>query len=94
MPYWQLPFYRKEIGAAHPEALAAFDETLAGGDLMAALKAIPDEVVDHFAGIGNAETVRGKVDEYREAGVTLPLIGSLPSHDGSKGVEAVLEAAS
>jgi alkanesulfonate monooxygenase SsuD/methylene tetrahydromethanopterin reductase-like flavin-dependent oxidoreductase (luciferase family) len=92
-PYWQLPFYRKEIGAAHPDALAAFDERIASGDVPAALAAIPDEVVDDFAGVGDAEAVRRKVADYREAGVTLPAIGGLPSHQGSAGTEATLEAA-
>src|SRR5207253_10033710 len=33
MPYLQLPFYRKEVAQAHPDALGAFDERLASGDL-------------------------------------------------------------
>jgi alkanesulfonate monooxygenase SsuD/methylene tetrahydromethanopterin reductase-like flavin-dependent oxidoreductase (luciferase family) len=93
MPYWQLPFYRKEVQQAHPDALAAFDERLASGNLPDALRAIPDDVVDDFAGIGDAEAVRRKVEDYRAAGVTLPAVGGLPPHEGSRGPVAVLEAA-
>ena len=93
MPYVQLPFYRKEIQQVHPEALAAFDDHLASGDLPGALQALPPEFVDDFAGIGDAGAVRRKVEEYREAGATLPVVGQLPPHEGSKGAEALLEAA-
>ena len=68
MTYWSLPFYRKEIGAAHPDALAAFDRG----------EPIPDEVVDEFAGIGSPDVVRAKLEDYREAGVTQPTVGILP----------------
>ena len=80
MMYWQLPFYRKEVGAAHPEALAAFDQG----------KPIPDEVVDAFAAVGSADAVRAKIEDYRDAGVTLPLVGPLPVPEGP---EATLKAA-
>jgi alkanesulfonate monooxygenase SsuD/methylene tetrahydromethanopterin reductase-like flavin-dependent oxidoreductase (luciferase family) len=93
MPYLQLPFYRKEVAQAHPEALTAFDERIATGDLQGALQALPDEFVDDYAGVGDAEAVRRKIEDYREAGVTLPAVGGLRSHEGSKGLEATLEAA-
>ena len=83
MTYWNLPFYRKEVGAAHPDAIEAFDRG----------EPIPDEVVDAFAGIGDAAAVRAKIEGYRDAGVTLPAVGSLGPHEGSKGPEALLEAA-
>ena len=92
-PYLNLPFYRKEIRQAHPDALAAFDERLAAGDAAQALSAIDGSMVDDFAGIGDADTVRAKVEEYRSAGVTLPAVGPLPRREGSAGVEATLEAA-
>jgi F420-dependent oxidoreductase-like protein len=93
MPYMQLPFYRKEIEQAHPDALAAFDDRLAAGDLPGALHALTPAFVDDFAGIGDPEVVRRKIEDYREAGVTLPAVGNLPHHDGAAGVEAALEAA-
>jgi F420-dependent oxidoreductase-like protein len=75
MTYWSLPYYRKEVLAAHPEALAAFD----------AGKPIPDIVIDEFAGIGSPEAVRAKMADYREAGVTLPMAGTMPVPEGIEG---------
>jgi alkanesulfonate monooxygenase SsuD/methylene tetrahydromethanopterin reductase-like flavin-dependent oxidoreductase (luciferase family) len=92
-PYLNLPFYRKENGRAHPEALVAFDERLAAGDAVSAMAAIDDGVVDDLAGIGDAAAVRAKLEEYRAAGVTLPAVGPLPRHDGAAPFEATLEAA-
>ena len=80
MTYWSLPFYRKEVLAAHPEALAGFD----------AGQPIPDEVIDEFAGIGSPEVVRAKVEDYRDAGVTLPAVGLMPVPEG---LEETLKAA-
>jgi F420-dependent oxidoreductase-like protein len=93
LPYLSLPFYRKEIERTHPDSLARFDERMAAGDMTAALAALDDSFVDAYAGIGDGQAIRAKVEEYRESGVTLPGIGPLPRHAGSKGVEATLEAA-
>jgi alkanesulfonate monooxygenase SsuD/methylene tetrahydromethanopterin reductase-like flavin-dependent oxidoreductase (luciferase family) len=92
-PYLNLPFYRKEIAQAHPEVLAEFDRRIAAGDMANAMAALDAGFVDDFAGIGDAEAVRGKVDDYRNAGVTLPAIAALRPREGSAGPEAVLEAA-
>jgi F420-dependent oxidoreductase-like protein len=80
MMYWQLPYYRKEVLAAHPEALAGFDQG----------QPIPDAVVDEFAGVGSADVVRAKIEDYREAGVTLPAVGVMPVPEGE---EETLKAA-
>ncbi len=92
-PYMNLPFYRKEVQAAHPDALAAFDERLAAGDVPAALKALDDRFVDEFAGVGTPEVVRAKVEDYRAAGVTLPAVGPVRSKQDAGVVEATIEAA-
>jgi len=92
-PYLNLPFYRKEIARAHPEALASFDARIAAGDMANAMAALDADFVDDYAGIGDAETVRAKVEEYRGAGVTLPAVGVLPRREGSAAAEATLEAA-
>jgi F420-dependent oxidoreductase-like protein len=90
--YLNLPFYRKEIEQAHPDDLAAFDEQMGAGNLDAARAAMSPAFVDDFAGIGSSDAVRAKVDEYREAGVTLPSIGVLSKRAEGE-VEATLEAA-
>lgn len=83
-PYPQLPFYRRVIEAGgHADALAAAD----------AGEALPRSFVDSMAGIGDADSIRAKIEEYRDAGVTLPAVGSLPRHDGAAGVEETLKAA-
>jgi alkanesulfonate monooxygenase SsuD/methylene tetrahydromethanopterin reductase-like flavin-dependent oxidoreductase (luciferase family) len=93
LPYLQLPFYRKEVEQAHPHVLKAFDTRLAAGDLPGARDALTAEFVDDYVGVGDAETIRRTLAAYRDAGVTLPAVGGLPSHDGMAGVEATLEAA-
>ncbi|MBI4259836.1 MAG: LLM class flavin-dependent oxidoreductase [Actinobacteria bacterium] len=92
-PYLQLPFYRKEVRRAHPDALASFDELLAGGDVDGAMGALEPSFTDDYAGIGDEDAVRAKVEEYRAAGVTLPMVSALGRHEGSLGVEALMEAA-
>ncbi|HEX9376726.1 MAG TPA: LLM class flavin-dependent oxidoreductase [Actinomycetota bacterium] len=93
LPYLSLPNYRKEIEQAHPEVLASFDERMKAGDMAAALAALGPEFTDDYAGIGDPDAVRAKVEDYRSAGVTLPAIGPLPRRPGSAGAEATLEAA-
>ena len=83
-PYPHLPFYRRVIEAGgHADALAAAD----------AGEPLPRSFVDAMAGIGDADAIRAKIEEYRDAGVTLPAVGSLPRHDGAAGVEETLKAA-
>lgn len=83
-PYSQLPFYRRAIDAGgHADALAAAD----------AGEPLPDSFVDAMAGTGDEETVQAKIEEYRDAGVTLPAVSPLPRHDGAAGVEETLQAA-
>jgi alkanesulfonate monooxygenase SsuD/methylene tetrahydromethanopterin reductase-like flavin-dependent oxidoreductase (luciferase family) len=83
--YWSLPFYRAAIeGGGFGDAIAAFDS---GGPA-----ALPDDVVDAFAGIGTEDDAKLGIERYREAGATLPSIGPLPKHDGYAGVEATLKA--
>jgi alkanesulfonate monooxygenase SsuD/methylene tetrahydromethanopterin reductase-like flavin-dependent oxidoreductase (luciferase family) len=90
--YLSLPFYRKEIAQAHPDDLARFDERLAAGDMAGAREAMSAAFVDDFAGIGDTTAVRAKLDEYREAGVTLPAVGVLSKRAEGE-TETTLEAA-
>ncbi len=91
-PYLNLPFYRKEIAAVHPEALAGFDQKMAAGDMSGALAALDQRFVDEYAGIGTADAVRAKVEEYRAAGVTLPALGPMGRRAGSEAMARTLEA--
>lgn len=83
-PYPQLPFYRRVIEAGgHADALAAAD----------AGEPLPDSFVDAMAGAGDGDAIRAKIEEYRDAGVTLPAVSPLPRHEGTAGVEETLKAA-
>jgi alkanesulfonate monooxygenase SsuD/methylene tetrahydromethanopterin reductase-like flavin-dependent oxidoreductase (luciferase family) len=83
-PYSHLPFYRRAIEeGGHADALAAAD----------AGEPLPASFVDAMAGLGDAETIRAKIEEYRDAGVTLPSVGPVPRHDGYAGVVDTLKAA-
>lgn len=93
--YMTLPFYRRAIdGAGYGEELAAFDAALSKGDMPGAHAAISDRMLQAFAGVGDEKTVRAKIDEYRDAGVTLPAVGlfRMPP-DAGPGAEATLKAA-
>jgi alkanesulfonate monooxygenase SsuD/methylene tetrahydromethanopterin reductase-like flavin-dependent oxidoreductase (luciferase family) len=84
--YWSLPFYRAAIeGAGYGAALKTFDDE---GPF-----SIPDNVVDDFAGIGDAQDCKRAIEAYRAAGTTLPNAGSLPAHEGFAGLEETLKAA-
>ncbi len=86
--YMTLPFYRAAIeGAGYTSEIEAFDKALGSGDVPGARSAISDGMLDAFAGIGDAVAVRAKLDEYRDAGVTLPAVGLFTN------VETTLEAA-
>jgi F420-dependent oxidoreductase-like protein len=83
-PYPHLPFYRRVIEAGgHADALAAAD----------AGEPLPASFVDTMAGLGDANTIRAKIEEYRDAGVTLPAVGPVPRHEGYAGVVETLKAA-
>ena len=83
-PYPHLPFYRRAIEAGgHADALEAADKG----------EPLPASFVDTMAGLGDADTIRAKIEEYRDAGVTLPAVGPVPRHDGAAGPEETLKAA-
>lgn len=83
-PYSHLPFYRRVIEeGGHADALAAAD----------AGEPLPDAFVDTMAGVGDADVLKAKIEEYRSAGVTLPAVSPLPRHEGAAGVEETLKTA-
>ena len=78
--YASLPYYRRMMVAS------GFGDTLGRGE-------ISDAMLDELGAIGSAADIRGLLDRYRSAGVTLASIGPMPRSQGSAGVEATLEAA-
>ncbi|MGJ6965432.1 LLM class F420-dependent oxidoreductase [Streptosporangium sp. G11] len=60
------------------EALRPMHEAWAAGDRQAALKAIPDEVVDELIVHGDAATCRARIREYVRNGLNTPVLAPIP----------------
>ncbi|GIH75382.1 LLM class F420-dependent oxidoreductase [Planobispora longispora] len=60
------------------EILRPLHEAWAAGDRQAALKAIPDEVVDDLVVHGDAATCRARIREYVDNGLTTPVLAPIP----------------
>lgn len=77
--YFGLPFYRKMFArAGYADDLVAYDaqSTLAGQK-----QAIGDGLIKHLAAVGSASDVRAVVQNYRDAGVTNPVISGVAGTD-------------
>jgi F420-dependent oxidoreductase-like protein len=74
--YASLPFYRKVLDKAFPDMSDSPN----------------DQILGTLAGIGDEAEVRGAIERYQEAGVTLPVVGPFRGHDAAAGFEATLEA--
>ena len=62
------------------EDLPRFDEAYADGGLPALVAAVPDSMVEGMTASGTPDEVRARVDEYRQAGVQLPLLRPAALH--------------
>ncbi|WP_431894625.1 LLM class F420-dependent oxidoreductase [Nonomuraea sp. bgisy101] len=60
------------------EVLRPMHEAWAAGDRQAALKAIPDEVVDALIVHGDAATCKARVREYVDNGLDTPILAPIP----------------
>jgi alkanesulfonate monooxygenase SsuD/methylene tetrahydromethanopterin reductase-like flavin-dependent oxidoreductase (luciferase family) len=88
LTYFSLPFYRTMIErSGYGEEIAAFDA--AHGDAAAMRDAISERFLDALTAVGDEQAVRGGVERYRDAGVTLPCLGPISRTD----FEATLRAA-
>jgi F420-dependent oxidoreductase-like protein len=74
--YASLPYYRKALDKSFTDMSDSPS----------------DRILDELAGIGDEKVVRAAVDRYREAGVTLPIIGQYGGHEGAAKFEDTLEA--
>ncbi|MEV4073156.1 LLM class F420-dependent oxidoreductase [Nonomuraea fuscirosea] len=63
------------------EVLRPMHEAWAAGDRRAALKAIPDEVVDSLVVHGDAATCRARIKEYVANGLDTPVLAPIPGGD-------------
>jgi probable F420-dependent oxidoreductase len=60
------------------EVLRPMHEAWAAGDRQAALKAIPDEVVDELIVHGDAATCRARIRQYVDNGLSTPILAPIP----------------
>ncbi|MFI6509725.1 LLM class F420-dependent oxidoreductase [Streptosporangium sp. NPDC050855] len=65
------------------EVLRPMHEAWAAGDRQAALKAIPDEVVDDLIVHGDAATCRARIREYVRNGLNTPVLAPIPGGEVS-----------
>lgn len=94
--YYRNYFVRRGMS----EVVAEIVEKVRSEDMAAAAAAVPDEMVDAVAVYGTAEDCRRKIDVYRQAGITLPIIfplhpefrGYLPDPASRAGIYATVDA--
>ncbi|WP_113698997.1 LLM class F420-dependent oxidoreductase [Nonomuraea lactucae] len=63
------------------EVLRPMHEAWAAGDRQAALKAIPDEVVDALVVHGDAATCRARIRQYVDNGLDTPVLAPIPGDE-------------
>lgn len=85
----QLPFNAKprvNVGEPHihMEDVPRFEEAYRQGGMEALIKAIPDSYVEGLTASGTPEEVRQRVQQYREAGVNLPLLRPAAMHQAGR----------
>ncbi|MEQ4715923.1 LLM class F420-dependent oxidoreductase [Nonomuraea sp. B19D2] len=72
------------------EVLRPMHEAWRAGDRQAALKAIPDEVVDALIVHGDAATCRARIQEYVDNGLDTPVLAPVPG--GEVSIEQAVRA--
>jgi len=78
--YLNVPVYQKfHEWLGRGEALRPMNELWSSGDRQAALKAIPDEVVDDLIIHGSPAQCRARIREYVDNGLTTPILMPLPN---------------
>ncbi|WP_157253910.1 LLM class F420-dependent oxidoreductase [Nonomuraea typhae] len=81
--YLTVPAYAAFHGwLGRGEVLRPMHEAWAAGDRAAALKAIPDEVVDDLIVYGDAATCRARIGEYLAEGLDTPVLAPIPGGAG------------
>jgi len=75
------PFYRtilEDLGFS--ENVKAVTDRMMDGDVEGAVKHIPDEMARQVTLCGTSSEIRNRINEYRSAGVTLPLLNPTPPY--------------
>lgn len=81
----QLPFIaRPKMRVGEPyikeEDIPLFEKAYAGGGMEALIKAVPDSYVEGMTASGTPDEVKKRVQQYRDAGVKLPLLRPAAAH--------------
>jgi alkanesulfonate monooxygenase SsuD/methylene tetrahydromethanopterin reductase-like flavin-dependent oxidoreductase (luciferase family) len=80
---------RMRVGEPHirAEDLPMFDRAYERGGLQGLIEAVPDSYVDGLTASGTPDEVRARVEAYRAAGVTLPLLRPAAPHQAERLLE-------
>ena len=85
------PRYNRLLAeSGFPDAARAIKREWDTGDRTAAARAVPDSLVDAVAVVGTPDECRTRVEEYRHAGLALPIIS--PRASGPAGKHMVMQA--
>ena len=85
------PRYNRLLAeSGFPDAARAIKTLWDAGDRAAATGAVPDSLVDAVAVVGTGRECRARVEEYRRAGLALPIIS--PRASGPSAQAMVMEA--
>ena len=71
----------------HAEDMPVFDRAFERGGLRGLIEAVPDAYVEGLTASGTPETVKARVQAYRDAGVTLPLLRPAAAHQSQRLME-------
>ncbi|MCI0788641.1 MAG: LLM class flavin-dependent oxidoreductase [Chloroflexi bacterium] len=81
----RFPRYRKlMIDAGFPEEIEDVRAAWQAGRTQEALDLVPSGLIDKIGLVGTAEEVRAKLADYRDAGITLPIVSPRFMGDGAK----------
>jgi 5,10-methylenetetrahydromethanopterin reductase len=85
----RFPRYRKVMeDAGYGDALEAVSQAWLAGERDKARRLVPAGLLDEMSLIGTQDEVRARIQAYREAGITLPIIS--PSVEREGGVEQAM----
>jgi alkanesulfonate monooxygenase SsuD/methylene tetrahydromethanopterin reductase-like flavin-dependent oxidoreductase (luciferase family) len=71
----RFPRYRKlMVDAGFPEEIENVRIAWQAGNIQEALDAVPGGLIDKIGLVGSAEEVQTKLAQYRNAGITLPIV--------------------
>ena len=81
----RFPRYRKlMIDAGFPEEIEGVRVAWQAGNIQESLDMIPRGLIDKIGLVGTADEIRGKLTEYRQAGITLPIVSPRFMGEGAK----------